>query len=49
MMDAGSKSVGNWLDVRLGFRESMLPMLTHPIPGGRPGRWAGGTSSAAPR
>ncbi|MDR3634645.1 MAG: cytochrome b N-terminal domain-containing protein [Isosphaeraceae bacterium] len=25
-------SVGRWLDARLGFRESILPVLTHPIP-----------------
>jgi ubiquinol-cytochrome c reductase cytochrome b subunit len=31
------KSVGQWLDDRLGFRESILPMLTHPIPRGAAG------------
>jgi ubiquinol-cytochrome c reductase cytochrome b subunit len=25
-------AVGRWLDARLGFRASILPMLTHPIP-----------------
>ena len=29
--------VGQWLDARLGFRESILPMLTHPIPRGAAG------------
>lgn len=29
--------VGRWLDERLGFRESILPMLTHPIPKGAAG------------
>ena len=31
------KAVGLWLDVRVGFRESLLPMLTHPIPRGAAG------------
>jgi ubiquinol-cytochrome c reductase cytochrome b subunit len=30
-------SVGRWLDARLGFRASILPMLTHPIPRGAAG------------
>ena len=30
-------SVGRWLDYRVGFRESLLPMLTHPIPRGAAG------------
>src|SRR5712691_5636941 len=30
-------AVSSWLDARLGFRESMLPMLTHPIPKGAAG------------
>ena len=29
--------IGRWLDARLGFRESILPMLTHPIPRGAAG------------
>jgi ubiquinol-cytochrome c reductase cytochrome b subunit len=29
--------VGDWLDARLSFRESVLPMLTHPIPRGAAG------------
>src|SRR3954465_8725928 len=32
------RSVGHWLHVRVGFRESLLPMLTHPIPRGAAGR-----------
>ena len=43
------RAVGNWFDSRLGLRAALLPMMEHPIPGGRPGRWAGGTSSAARR
>jgi ubiquinol-cytochrome c reductase cytochrome b subunit len=31
------RAVGNWLDARLGVRESLLPMLTHPIPKGAAG------------
>ena len=31
------RSVGRWLDVRLAFSESILPMLTHPIPRGAAG------------
>src|SRR5947199_9206343 len=31
------RAVGEWLDARLGFRESLLPMLTHPIPRGAAG------------
>ena len=31
------RSIGRWLDARLGFRESLLPMLTHPIPRGAAG------------
>src|SRR3954449_12571796 len=31
------RSVGRWLDARLGFRASILPMLTHPIPRGAAG------------
>src|ERR1700754_1597483 len=29
--------VGRWLDARLSFRASILPMLTHPIPRGAAG------------
>jgi ubiquinol-cytochrome c reductase cytochrome b subunit len=29
--------VGTWFDARLGFRERLLPMLTHPIPRGAAG------------
>lgn len=36
-MKAWLRSVGRWLDFRLGFRESILPMLTHPIPRGAAG------------
>ena len=25
-------AVGRWFDARLGFRKSLLPMLTHPVP-----------------
>jgi ubiquinol-cytochrome c reductase cytochrome b subunit len=32
------KTVGDWLDARVGFRASILPMLTHPIPRGAAGR-----------
>jgi ubiquinol-cytochrome c reductase cytochrome b subunit len=35
-------SIGRWLDVRLSFRESILPVLTHPVPrslAGRAGWW----------
>src|SRR5260370_770956 len=38
MMRRWLRSLGNWLDVRVGFRESLLPMLTHPIPRGAAGR-----------
>jgi ubiquinol-cytochrome c reductase cytochrome b subunit len=31
------RTVGDWLDARLKFRESILPMLTHPIPRGAAG------------
>src|SRR4051794_24586462 len=31
------RAVGEWFDARLGFRESLLPMLTHPIPRGAAG------------
>ena len=31
------RTLGGWLDARLGFRESLLPMLTHPIPRGAAG------------
>jgi ubiquinol-cytochrome c reductase cytochrome b subunit len=31
-------AVGNWLDARLKVRESLLPMMTHPIPKGAAGR-----------
>src|ERR1700716_3487839 len=31
------RSVLAWLDARLGFRESLLPMLKHPIPRGAAG------------
>ncbi len=30
-------AVGNWFDARLRVRESILPMLTHPIPSGAAG------------
>jgi ubiquinol-cytochrome c reductase cytochrome b subunit len=30
-------SVGGWLDARVGFRSSLLPVLTHPIPRGAAG------------
>src|SRR5919202_3062309 len=30
-------AVGEWLDARFSFRESLLPMLTHPIPRGAAG------------
>src|SRR5437588_1086165 len=30
-------AVGEWLDARTGFRESLLPMMTHPIPKGASG------------
>ncbi len=30
-------SLGRWFDDRIGFRESILPMLTHPIPKGAAG------------
>jgi ubiquinol-cytochrome c reductase cytochrome b subunit len=30
-------AVGRWLDARLSLRESLLPMLTHPIPRGSAG------------
>jgi ubiquinol-cytochrome c reductase cytochrome b subunit len=36
-MNAWLQAVGRWLDARLGFRESILPMLTHPIPRGAAG------------
>jgi len=26
------KSLGNWLDARVGFRETFLPMMLHPVP-----------------
>ena len=26
------KSLGNWLDARIGFRETLLPMMRHPVP-----------------
>jgi ubiquinol-cytochrome c reductase cytochrome b subunit len=31
------KAVGDWFDARLRVRESILPMLTHPIPSGAAG------------
>jgi ubiquinol-cytochrome c reductase cytochrome b subunit len=31
------RAVGNWLDTRLGVRETLMPMLTHPIPRGAAG------------
>src|SRR4051794_19946690 len=31
------RSIGEWLDARLSFRESVLPSLTHPIPRGAAG------------
>jgi ubiquinol-cytochrome c reductase cytochrome b subunit len=31
------RAVGNWLDFRLGLRETLMPMLTHPIPRGSAG------------
>ncbi|MEA2502059.1 MAG: ubiquinol-cytochrome c reductase cytochrome b subunit, partial [Actinomycetota bacterium] len=31
------RSIGDWLDARLSFRESLLPSLTHPIPRGAAG------------
>jgi ubiquinol-cytochrome c reductase cytochrome b subunit len=37
MMRRWLRSVVGWIDVRLGFRESLLPMLTHPIPRGAAG------------
>jgi ubiquinol-cytochrome c reductase cytochrome b subunit len=37
MMRRWLKAVGDWLDARLGFRESLMPMLTHPIPQGAAG------------
>ena len=37
MMRRLLSSVGRWLDARLGFRASILPMLTHPIPRGAAG------------
>ena len=30
-------SVGRWLDARVGFRSTLLPVLTHPIPRGAAG------------
>src|SRR6266567_6895503 len=32
------RTVGGWLDARVSFRESILPMMTHPIPKGAAGR-----------
>ena len=26
------KQLGNWLDARVGFRETLLPMMRHPVP-----------------
>lgn len=37
MMRRLLNSVGRWLDARLRFRESLLPVLTHPIPRGAAG------------
>jgi ubiquinol-cytochrome c reductase cytochrome b subunit len=37
MMRRWLRSIGDWLDARLSFRESLLPTLTHPIPGGAAG------------
>jgi ubiquinol-cytochrome c reductase cytochrome b subunit len=31
------RAIGTWLDARLGVRESLMPMLTHPIPRGSAG------------
>lgn len=36
-MKSWLRSAVQWLDFRLGFRESILPMLTHPIPRGAAG------------
>ncbi len=30
-------ATGEWLDARVGFRDSLLPMMTHPIPKGAAG------------
>lgn len=29
--------VADWIDARIGFRESLLPILKHPIPRGAAG------------
>src|SRR3954451_6217671 len=31
------RTIGAWLEARLGLRDSLLPMLTHPIPKGAAG------------
>src|SRR3954451_25488904 len=31
------RTIGAWLEARLGLRSSLLPMLTHPIPRGAAG------------
>src|SRR3954452_2244336 len=37
MMSRWLRSIVDWLDARLSFRESLLPSLTHPIPRGAAG------------
>ena len=43
------KRILAWLEARLSLRDSVGPMLMHPIPRRRRTRWGGGTSSAAHR
>ena len=26
------KTIGNWFDARIGFSETLLPMMRHPVP-----------------
>ena len=43
------KRILAWFEARLSLRDTVGPMLMHPIPRGAPDRWGGGTSSAARR
>ena len=43
------KRILAWFEARLSLRDSIGPMLMHPIPAAPPARWDGGMSSAAPR
>jgi hypothetical protein len=33
------RAVGHWFDARLGVRDTLLPMMRHPIPRAAAGVW----------